>query len=157
MADGQALPAELQLALAAGGGLGAPTRAPNLGLSPLAGGVLNASSLAPGVAPSVAPTGAPTGGQVGGGANVNPQGVQGGAGAPPGHPNVSGGMAGLLGGLVGNLPQNQQTKFQTSWQSLDQAEPGAQLDFWSGLLGGGDANARILDAILKRGFGGAGL
>ena len=145
MADGQALPAELQLALAAGGGLGAPTRAPNLGLSPLAGGVLNASSLAPGVAPSVAPTGAPTGGQVGGGANVNPQGVQGGAAAAAGHP-----MAGLLGGLVGNLPQNQQTKFQTSWQSLDGAAPGAQLDFWSGLLGGGDANKRILDAILKR-------
>ena len=147
MADGQALPAELQLALAAGGGLGAPTRAPNLGLSPLAGGVLNASSLAPGVAPSVAPTGAPTGGQVGGGANVSTQPAAGAAGAAGGgHP-----LAGLLGGLVGNLPQAQQGRFQTSWQSLDQAEPGAQLDFWSGLLGGGDANARILDAILKRG------
>ena len=155
MADGQALPTQLQAALAAGGlgGAGRDAAAPNLGLSPLAGGALNASSLAPGVAPSVAPTGAPTGGQVGGGANVSTQPAAGAAGAAGGgHP-----LAGLLGGLVGNLPQNQQTKFQTSWQSLDQAEPGAQLDFWSGLLGGGDANARILDAILKRGFGGAGL
>jgi hypothetical protein len=145
MADGgQVLPAELQSALAEGGGLGAPTRA-NLGLSPLAGGALNASSLSPGQAP-VAPTGAPTGGQVGGGANVLTQPAASSAGG--GHP-----LAGLLGGLVGNLPQAQQGQFQTSWQSLDQAEPGAQLDFWSGLLGGGDANARILDAILKRGEG----
>jgi len=155
MADGQALPTQLQAALAGGGlgGAGRDAAAPSLGLSPLAGGALNSSSLAPGVAPSVAPTGAPTGGQVGGGANVSTQPAAGAAGAAGGgHP-----LAGLLGGLVGNLPQNQQTKFQTSWQSLDQAEPGAQLDFWSGLLGGGDANQRILDAILKRGFGGAAL
>jgi len=155
MADGQALPTQLQAALAAGGlgGAGRDAAAPSLGLSPLAGGALNSSSLSPGVAPSVAPTGAPTGGQVGGGANVSTQPAAGAAGAAGGgHP-----LAGLLGGLVGNLPQNQQTKFQTSWQSLDGAEPGAQLDFWSGLLGGGDANQRILDAILKRGFGGAAL
>jgi hypothetical protein len=146
MADGQALPTQLQAALAGGGlgGAGRDAAAPSLGLSPLAGGALNSSSLAPGVAPSVAPTGAPTGGQVGSGANVSTQGAAGAAGG--GHP-----LAGLLGGLVGNLPQAQQGRFQTSWQSLDQAEPGAQLDFWSGLLGGGDANARILDAILKRG------
>ena len=146
MADPQ-LPEELQAALAAGGGLGgaaAQSSRGGLGLSPLAGGALNVGSLAPGGG-GLAPTGAPTGGQVGGGANVSTQGVQGGAAAAAGHP-----MAGLLGGLVGNLPQNQQTKFQTSWQSLDGAAPGAQLDFWSGLLGGGDANKRILDAILKR-------
>ena len=151
MADGQVLPTQLQAALA-GGGLqeaGSAERGLGLGLSPLVGGALDGSALAQ----SVAPTGAPTGGQVGSGANVSTQQ----AAAGGGHPNVSGNMTGLLGGLVGNLPAAQQGQFQTSWQSLDGAEPGAQLDFWSGLLGGGDANQRILDAILKRGFGGAAL